>query len=337
MVEIALRIMGYQPGNLKPYWAGFEPLPEGDSLMVYEEYFVDSEGIFKANADYFHNNAGYRELGVKINSEGFRGPEFDEGDSTKPKVLFLGDSFVWGSHAEPISQCFVDLVEADGYQCFNLGIPGTGPVQYAYLAEKYIPTLEPDFVVVGFYIANDVIYERREIVPGQSLYFITNAGWMAAEFGDQTFANAHEAYHTYHDTYFVTKDDNFAARILGKTAIGTLLMAAPKRISEFFEWRRKKREILSLEYLEKIEKVSKNHGAKFLVCVIPDLRHLDRTVEEMYPGLFGKLEYHEPGGLEPSDFHAWPDGHFNNKGHRKFADFVLEVMDRDIAPPLTHP
>ena len=52
----------------------------------------------------------------------------------------------------------MDIVSRQGYLTFNTGIPGTAPNQYAYLAEKYIPLLDPDIVAVMFFWGNEVAW-----------------------------------------------------------------------------------------------------------------------------------------------------------------------------------
>src|SRR6476469_856276 len=83
VIEIVLRLVGYQPGDMKPNWLNFAPV---DSLIVFNNFYTNNEGLLIANP----NNVGQSEY---INREGFRSKDFSEIDTTKKKILFIGDSF----------------------------------------------------------------------------------------------------------------------------------------------------------------------------------------------------------------------------------------------------
>ena len=123
LVEITLRYLGYAPGDLRPDWMNFH---EVDSLKVINNFYVNHDGILIADSNF------WRDGQIHINEEGFRSPAFNTLDTTKKKVLFIGDSFAWGLSAEPVANhCFVDLVRNESnYEVINLGIPAADPPQY---------------------------------------------------------------------------------------------------------------------------------------------------------------------------------------------------------------
>lgn len=162
--EIALRVGSV---NSLPITAIKSP----NDIIYYEEYVTDKDGVFKANKDY-----NWEQQNIKINSDGFRSREFNNCHTTKKKILFLGDSFTWGCYANPIDNSFVDLIEKQGYMTFNTGIPGVGPNQYAFLAEKYVPILKPDYVLVMICMANDINDKPDPMLPNKNLYYSTNIG-----------------------------------------------------------------------------------------------------------------------------------------------------------------
>ena len=147
IVEIIMRCMGYHPGDLSPGWLNFNPV---DTLRVENYFYTNGEGILVADSGFWAREH------IDINEDGFRSPSFSRLDSTKRKVMFIGDSFAWGKSAEPLTgHCFVDLVRNEtGYEVINLGIPGADPAQYYELAMKYIPLLKPDVVFVMFFMGN---------------------------------------------------------------------------------------------------------------------------------------------------------------------------------------
>lgn len=100
---------------------------------------------------------------VDLNSLGLRNPEI-----TLPKpqntnrILFIGDSFVFGLGVEE-EQTFVRQTEVllnqqldHPLEAINAGLPAAGPSYYYMYLDQEGQKLEPDVVVVGFYLRNDV-------------------------------------------------------------------------------------------------------------------------------------------------------------------------------------
>jgi hypothetical protein len=192
VAELALRSSGKTPGYVPRYSnRAFRPV---NQLKVNRSFLTDDEGVFKANPKY-EWSAEYQ-----INSDGFRSVEFKQYETTRTKILFLGDSFTWGGSANPITNCFVDIVRRRGYLTFNTGIPGTGPTQYAYIAEKYVPLLKPDIVAVTFYMGND-LKPPDPMLPYKNLYHITNAGWLSAFDENGNYMVPLDAYNLYFAKY----------------------------------------------------------------------------------------------------------------------------------------
>ena len=92
-----------------------------------------------------------------LNAMGLRGPEFNPEHSEKKRVLFMGDSFVFGVNVpEPKSMPHVlgDLL-GRGYEVINAGVQGYGPdqslVQFMNSGLKW----KPDAVILSLYPTND--------------------------------------------------------------------------------------------------------------------------------------------------------------------------------------
>jgi lysophospholipase L1-like esterase len=332
VVEGILRNMGMQPGYLDMGHGDFRPLPKGTPLRVEHTFFTDSTATFRAFPDSFNHKPGFF-----INEDGFRTRPFGEKDSSRKRIMFIGDSFVWGATAKPIDSSFVDLVGRAGYETINLGIPGTGPPQYARLAEKYIPQLEPDQVVVVFYLANDILYAEEDFGPGQNPYYITNAGWLNAFLDDSWLPDADSAYAYYLRRFGIPRTTVFnrfcAATVIGSRAWQLLRSLGwvegwDPEVKRRMELRDKRLSPapVSERYLQRIANLCRDRGIPFHLLIVPLHTDLATPVATAYPDLFVELPYREPGSIVRSDYNEWPDGHFNNHGHRKFADFVLEVI-----------
>ena len=90
----------------------------------------------------------------RINSLGLRDREIAPGESDQYRIVAIGDSFTygWGVNLE---DTWVKRLEGNLHaqgldvQTVNAGAPGAGPSNYADAAERVLPVLKPDLVVVA--------------------------------------------------------------------------------------------------------------------------------------------------------------------------------------------
>ena len=330
----------YFPGSFVRY---FQPV---DSLEINDEMITDSLGIQTANPVHYRNNTDFINSGYRINDHGFRSDEFlpySEQDSTAKTILFLGDSHTWGASANPITECFVDLINRTEYVTFNTGIPGGDPAQYWVVAKKYIPYLRPKFCFLVFDGSNDVMWFRRDPKPFIPLDYWTNAGiidawksqWIENSEGDY-FKSAQEAYDYFIEAYTLFgKDASAIARLCSKSVI---LTAAYKKLTG---WQDPQHKVsrpdkpCSDYYLDKIDSLCKAYNIPLQIFLIPDMDEFTNDIaayESLYPGLFVNHKVLIPQDVTPEDY--VPDEyHFDNKGHRKMADFMLEYLKKPDSLP----
>jgi len=105
---------------------------------------------------------------VKTNSLGFRDREFNDQKNARIRILALGDSFTYGWGVE-IDQSWPKVLEQRlqsaglDVEVANLGKPAGYPRTYADIAERAIPVLRPDLVVVAVLQADDLA--QMELPP----------------------------------------------------------------------------------------------------------------------------------------------------------------------------
>ena len=127
VAEAGLRLAGFKPNVSKASQVG--------KVVIENRFMTDETGVLKLNP------AFYDSIGVAVNAEGFRDRDFAAQLAEKgPRIMFVGDSFVYGASAVPKSEAFTDAIEKYGITAFNFGVPGTGPTQYAAITEHYLPT-----------------------------------------------------------------------------------------------------------------------------------------------------------------------------------------------------
>jgi lysophospholipase L1-like esterase len=119
--------------------------------------------IFPANTTVTHETAEFRYT-AHINSMGFRDHEVAPKVPGRRRVLVFGDSFVYGWGVE-VEQAWPKVLEAElkaagePVEVFDLGVPGGGPTEYAEIAKRAIPVLQPDLVLVGVLEGDDLMQE----------------------------------------------------------------------------------------------------------------------------------------------------------------------------------
>ena len=120
----------------------------------------------KPHYDRFRGRAGVVRFGHPINSRGF----IDSEPSPKKsafRIVALGDSFAFG--VVPYPDNFLTLADESlgDVEIINMGIPRIGPGDYRLLVEREALLLDPDLVLVHFYLGNDFLtrkaYEDRTV------------------------------------------------------------------------------------------------------------------------------------------------------------------------------
>jgi GDSL-like lipase/acylhydrolase family protein len=103
-----------------------------------------------------------RTIHAQHNRLGFRDIEYER--DTRPVLLFLGDSFVWGVDAEA-SERFTDLLREriSNYHTVNAGVSGYGTDQEYLLLQRIWSDIKPEMVVLVFCTDNDRADNRTNI------------------------------------------------------------------------------------------------------------------------------------------------------------------------------
>lgn len=92
---------------------------------------------------------------VHVNREGFVDREW--GPKRGPRVVLLGDSFVQAAQVEPGEGVGRRLEEALGVEVLSMGVPGAGTGTELGVLERWGLAQDPDVVLLGFLVANDVL------------------------------------------------------------------------------------------------------------------------------------------------------------------------------------
>lgn len=151
--------------------AVFYPAPYAMERNMYFEPDPYMGVRIKANS----KGSYYNDITANSNSHGHRDKDVS---LLKPegvyRVLIIGDSFSVGANVEEW-EAYPGVLEemltqqlATEIEVINAGVGGYSPWQYAQYLEHYGLEFEPDLVVVGFFVGNDVIVDRFSLEQTQS-------------------------------------------------------------------------------------------------------------------------------------------------------------------------
>ncbi len=271
-----------------------------------------------------------------INTDGFRSVEFKQYGNSKPKILLIGDSFTWGHSATLKSGSFADIMLARGYTVYNCGISGTDVAQYLAVAQKYIPLLKPDVVIVNFFLGNDINYFKREVKPYVNAFFPTNAGNLMACPHGTYFKDMHEAYCFNLQLYEIAEDENMFNYVMSKSVITTLMWKIllkagivnyGAQVRNYFNVNEKikyDKPYCNTE-LTVLKSIAGQNNARLILSSIPEVYRFTFNTKKDFPGLFEGLEYVEME-VTKEDYKL-DDGHFNDRGHTRYADFLIRQIE----------
>jgi hypothetical protein len=126
-----------------------QPLVEGDHF-----YAADAE-LGWTNAANFRgrlSNLVDFDVAIRTDSLGLRGPEINE---RRPRVLGLGDSFMFGYGVEENDTFLAQAATVAGAAPLNGGVPGYDLCQAVDLGERLLRSADADALVLGICLAND--------------------------------------------------------------------------------------------------------------------------------------------------------------------------------------
>ena len=278
-----------------------------------------------------------------FNKEGFKGIPTQPYTSTRcPKIMLVGDSFVYGLSASPITGSFYDRLLARGYLIYNFGIPGTDPAQYAAIIEKYIALLKPDAVVVCFFPGNDLMKFERQVKKEYPIEHLTNAGMLNTIICGQYY-DAKSAYAYYLNLISVPQQGTFG-KICSQSIISSLFWGLLYQVGWVAHPDREKWEQcdgistetsikITRTYIDQWESVCKKENVRLFNAILPDIdskandQNGLRTDRELMEKLFGQ-NYRAPADyrFKAQEHYYGDDKHFNSDGSRIYANFLDSML-----------
>lgn len=301
--------------------------------------FIDSIKIKKNKDEIEQVYLNY--IKSPFNTDGFRSIPFKNYISERKKVLLLGDSFTWGHNAKNISSSFPENLMAKGHIVFNTGISGTDLPQYAAIAEEYIKVLQPDIVIVNICAVNDFVKYDRIVSKDVPVYYLANAGAIYSCPKGICFYDKESIIQNLKSQYIIPTENSNINKLAAKTRISSQVWGIlaeknilgfehSKNVQEF--WKEAKdlekngSYSVNRKYLERIDSICQKYNTKLITSIIPDPRQLQIPNKILDEKMDGYSPYHLMMNLESSDYTKGRNGHFNEKGHQRYAEYLDSII-----------
>jgi len=159
-----------------------------DSLYLKRAYsrLLNSAVTFKPDSDNYSRKYGFTlsanaedtrtssefSYTRKTNSAGFRTKEVQPANDDEYRILMLGDSMMFGVGVEE-SDMISSLLEnhgKPGLSVYNYAVSGYNTVQELIVAREHVDSLQPDHIILGFFIANDLIPNAIAFIDNEGNY-----------------------------------------------------------------------------------------------------------------------------------------------------------------------
>lgn len=344
VVEFVLQYSGFHSGVL---FNDFLPV---DSIFPENRFKADELGVISYDTSCHCLPSGY-----KLNDQGYRGSvnfSSDVLDSIRKEkkiVLALGDSYTEGCCADPVTNSFIDLINAEAthYFILNFGVGSTSPIHYKGILSKYLDSVRPDLVLVNLYLGNDIIPFKMVSPPNiPQSYAFKNFNWISStippyfqkSIGKTNFSDHIEAYSFYQERYTLLHDDvTFTEHYIAKSVILSRLYLAARNgyyiakcMPENYSFT--KHNANCIKVLQDISDICLSRKVEVHFSMIPSPKQAvnGSDLSKKYEDLIEGLNYSFPIGLNLSedDFDGMEtSNHYNNSGHRKHSKYLSTVLD----------
>ncbi len=240
-------------------------------------YRYDSELGWFPKAGNEVSYTGTRTVRIAHNAMGFRDKPHTL-EKTQPRIVFVGDSFVWGYDVE-VGERFTEFLQAElnAIEVLNLGVSGYGTDQCYLLLQRFFDRYDPDAVIYMF---------SETDVFDNSVNFNFKA---------------------YFKPYYILKEGRLELRgvPVPRASVWTKVL---KTIADRFP-RLRNREDVTPHLISAMDRFVKSRGASFAVGLIDESASLRRHFEQEGVVFFDLTHvdgrYRYPG----HGFHWTPEGH----------------------------
>jgi len=139
----------------------------GEAALRVFHYFRPVFIFYDDSYNRFRRAPHSPDYSFRLNSYGFKDVEFQAAKGDQYRIIGIGDSFAFG--VVPYEHNYLTLVEnilrrgGEEIELINMGIPSIGPKEYLALLVGEGLELDPDLVLLSFFVGNDFFESVREV------------------------------------------------------------------------------------------------------------------------------------------------------------------------------
>lgn len=215
-----------------------------------------------------------RDWDFKLNSRGFKDVEFPERKGSGYRIVALGDSFAFG--VVPYQFNYLTLLESrmqqdsPGIEVLNMGVPGTGPREYLSILVREGLALQPDMVLVSFFIGNDLIESRGKPEPRKwySYSYLASLFHYLIQIRPQYEGKIFHKGASYCDMCPHIEPTRY---LQIEKARAQIMLAGNKMLAEMVSG--------AADALREMAEICRKKGIKFVVVLIPDEVQVNRELQ----------------------------------------------------------
>jgi hypothetical protein len=313
------------------------------ALRIYHHY-APTDIFFKRTYFKYRGKPFAYNWNFKLNSQGFKDQEFSQKKENLYRIVAIGDSTAFG--VVPYEYNYLTLLESQlkrkglNVEVLNLGIHSIGPKDYLVLLLKEALALQPDMVLLSFFIGDDFNQSSRK---GYEYSFLASALYNVINKPSQTEAGVVRGRGVYCDDC-PTHDHQLYLEI--ESSRSWIYVVDNNR-------RLDRKMGHALYYLKQIRSICEQGGIKLVVTVMPDELQinpdlLSEVKKVYYPNLederwditlpnrtltnqladlgFDAIDLYDDFANAAQPLYKPKDAHMNIAGNRLAADVVANYI-----------
>lgn len=250
----------------------------GEVCLRAYNYFNPTFIFYTDSYNRYRGQPHSKSYNFRLNSGGFKDKEFTPKTEGTYRIVGLGDSFAYG--VVPYEDNYLTVLEADlkslgvNAEVLNMGIPSIDPSDYLALFMREGVALQPDMVLVSFFMGNDLfIQEQRGVITYSYVATLLHYAFTVRKKFKTGVVRGERKYcddcPTFDEASYLEVEKNRSSIYLStnKQSTGEL-------VNE------------SLGYIQQMQDYCSKHGIKLVVAVIPDDLQINQELQSSIRSTF---------------------------------------------------
>ncbi|MBD2310582.1 SGNH/GDSL hydrolase family protein [Desertifilum sp. FACHB-1129] len=257
------------------------------ALRIYNK-FNPSFVFYDASYNRYRGKPFADDYDFQLNSRGFKDVEFEvEKAPDTYRILGIGDSFAYG--VVPYEHNYYTRLEEKlnqsngNFEVINMGIPNLDPKDYLAILINEGLELNPDMVVLSFFIGNDFLNSKSERRSLYTYSYTASFVNFIVQLARKYEGNVIHGKYVYQDDTKTLEDDAFLAVQQHRSI---LFYKDNNGFADDVE--------TTFDYLQRIQEICNSRNIQLVVVLIPDENQVNPELQaQVVESLGGSLEYYD--------------------------------------------